>query len=47
MPEAVKGIFHGGFAEYVYGLLARESIETLDMCTRPDLAPRDKTDADQ
>jgi hypothetical protein len=32
-----RDFFHSGFAEYIDGLLARESIETLDMYKRPDL----------
>ena len=33
-----RDFFHGGFVEYMDGLLAQEAIETLDMYKRPDLA---------
>jgi len=33
-----RSFFHSGFSEYIDGLLARETIETLDMYKRPDLA---------
>ena len=42
-----RGFFHSGFAEYIDGLLARESIETLDMYKRPDLVTGDRTAAKQ
>lgn len=39
-----RGFFHSGLARYVDGLLAREAIETLDMYTRPDLAPESQVE---
>jgi len=42
-----RGFFHSAFAEYIDGLLARESIETLDMYRRPDLAAKEPGEAPQ